>query len=179
MVQGEPAVGESGAAVKLNLGCADRYVEGWHNVDHEPCPHPRDETVDLTGPLPWPDGSIELVYAGHLLEHLTYEQCRTLLVGLRDLMVPGGQLMAIGPDMALVESLGTGDRHEVDELRHGGHRWQGDEHRWECTTALIEGLLRDADWLEVTDVGIANVALSWPVIDRVPQWQFAVSAVAP
>jgi predicted SAM-dependent methyltransferase len=170
---------EPDATVKLNLGCADRYVEEWHNVDHEPCPHPRDETVDLTGPLPWPPNSITYVYAGHILEHLTYEQCQKLLLRLRDQMVPGGQLMAVGPDMALVERLGAGDQHGLEELRHGGNRWPGDEHRWECTTVLVEELLRNAGWLEVTNVGIINVPMLWPVIDRVPEWQFAVSAVAP
>jgi len=176
VVAGEPAVDEPGAAVRLNLGCADRYVEGWHNVDHESCPHRRDETVDLTGPLPWPDHSITHAYAGHVLEHLTRDQCLKLLTDLRDRMVPGGQIMVVGPDIELAQRLGAGPWHTMDELRHGGKRWPGDEHQWECTAALVEQLLWDAGWLWVTDVGIVNVDPSWPVVDRVPLWQLAVSA---
>jgi len=106
--------------VKLNLGCADRYAEGWHNVDHEACPHRRDETVDLTGPLPWPDHSITHVYAGHVLEHLTRDQCLKLLTDLRDRMVPGGQIMVVGPDIELAQRMGAGPWHTMDELLHGG-----------------------------------------------------------
>jgi len=178
VVAGEPTVDEPGAAVRLNLGSADRYVEGWHNVDHEACPHRRDETVDLTGPLPWPDHSITHVYAGHVLEHLTRDQCLKLLTDLRDRMVPGGQIMVVGPDIELAQRLGAGPWHTMDELRHGGKRWPGDEHQWECTAALVEQLLWDAGWSWVMDVGIINVDPSWPVVDRVPLWQLAVSATA-
>lgn len=164
--------------MRLNLGSGDWYIEGWHNIDHQGSPHKRDETIDLTGDLPWPDHSISEVYAGHVLEHLTVDQCRALLAGLRRRMVPGGRIMVVGPDMDLVERLGPGSAHRIDELRHGGCRWLGDQHQWECTTADVMALLRTAGWSEVTDVGIRNVDPSWPVVDRVPQWQLAVSATA-
>lgn len=164
--------------MRLNLGCGDAYAHGWHNVDQRDCPWRRDETVDLTGPLPWAERSVVLAYAGHVLEHLTPDQCLSLLTGLRRCMVPDGRVLVVGPDLDLVAKLGTGPFHTLDEVRHGGCRWPGDEHRWECTTAAVMDLLTGAGWVDVTDVGIANVPVCWPVVDRAPRWQLAVGALA-
>lgn len=162
----------------VNLGSGDWYQHGWHNVDHALSPHRRDETVDLAGELPWPPGSITDVYAGHVLEHLTREQCAKLLAELRPLMVPGGRIMVVGPDLDKARALGIGPSHTLDELRFGSNRWPGDLHQWECTTARVMDLLSAAGWSDVTDVGINQVDPLWPVVDREPQWQLAVSAVA-
>jgi SAM-dependent methyltransferase len=55
--------------LKLNLGCGGKYQDGWVNVDSEPTENP-DVCVDLTKPWPWPDSSVDEVFASHLLEHL-------------------------------------------------------------------------------------------------------------
>lgn len=164
--------------MKLNLGCAEHYILGWYNVDHEPCPYGRDETVDLTRELPPSFRDVTHVYAGHVLEHLSLEQCRDLLVQLRGRMTPDGQIMVVGPDVELAQHACMGRWHSLDQIHHGAARWPGDEHRWDCTTALVTGLLTDAGWRDVTDVGIAHVDLFWPVADREPLWQLAVSALA-
>ncbi len=53
--------------MRLNLGAADRRVEGFISVDITP---PADELVDLAGPWPWPDSSIDGVLAYSIFEHL-------------------------------------------------------------------------------------------------------------
>lgn len=164
------------AVIYLNLGCGDAYVHGWVNVDHEDCPYKRDETLDLTGELPWTNVSV--AYLGHLLEHLTPPQCLGLLTGLCDRMVPGGMVMVVGPDVELAALYGTGPWHTMDQLRHGADRWGGDVHHWECTTAKVIELLVEAGWSDVTDVGIENVPPFWPVVDRRLRWQLAVGAHA-
>ena len=177
MVAGQSAVGGADSPViRLNLGSGNVYAPGWYNVDHNGCPHRRDETVDLTKPLPWPDGHIALAYAGHVLEHLTLPQCRDLLTDLRRCMIPGGALMVVGPDVEVARRIGTGDLHTMGELVEGSQRWPGDEHQWECTAQLVMDLLTETGWRDVKDVGIVNVAPYWPVADREPLWQLAVSA---
>lgn len=165
--------------MRLNLGCGDRYADGWHNVDFAGSPHRKDEEVDLrTSDLPWAPGSVELAYAGHVLEHLYVDEVLTLLRALRSCMSEQGELMVVGPDVILAQGMATAGTLDVtmDSLTNGGHRWHGDEHRWHCTTWGVEALLRAAGWRDVIRVGIANVDPIWPVADRRPQWQCAVSA---
>jgi predicted SAM-dependent methyltransferase len=160
----------------LNLGCGDRCAPGWHNVDHAGSPHHRDETVDLRGDLPWT--GVTHAYAGHLLEHLYVGQCLKLLRRLLGCMAPDGELMVVGPDLLLAQqmaALGTLDV-TMQSLTDGGCRWPGDEHRWHCTSLDVEEMLRVTGWREITRVGINGVPGVWPVADRRPQWQCAVSA---
>jgi hypothetical protein len=53
--------------MRLNLGCADRHLEGYVNTD---LVEPADERVDLNQPWPWPDSSVEEIVALDILEHL-------------------------------------------------------------------------------------------------------------
>jgi predicted SAM-dependent methyltransferase len=53
--------------MKLNLGAADRRIEGFISVDIAP---PADKIVDLAGPWPWPDSSVEEVLALDVCEHI-------------------------------------------------------------------------------------------------------------
>jgi hypothetical protein len=166
---------------KINLGCGDRHADGWVNVDHAGMPHRQDVSVDLTGELPWEPGSIGAVYAGHALEHLTQPHAQDLLARLLPLMVPGGQIMVVGPDLDLAVKMADpvgriGPDHMLDDLRFGADRWPGDQHLWLCTGPLVMSMLAVAGWGRVTDVKIAGVGQRWPVADRGPQWQCAIRA---
>lgn len=167
--------------LSLNLGCGDRYVDGWTNVDHG-SPHRKDLDVDLTGELPWEPGSVSRVYAGHLLEHLSIDDCAVLLDRLRVCMDPtGGVMVAVGPDLDVAERMvddGTFDftYHSLDSLRYGAGRWAGDVHLWETTGPLVAELFREASWPVVHAMTIAQLEGGWPVVDPVPQWQYAVRA---
>lgn len=165
--------------MRLNLGCGDRYADGWHNVDQLGCPHRMDQTVDLTGLLPSSWRMITHVYAGHILEHLFVGDVLELLSDLRDRMAaPGGQLMVVGPDVAVAQKMAEAGTLEVtmDSLVNGGHRWHGDEHRWQCTGPDVQALLWHTGWQNVTQLDLDLVPDFWPVADRGPRWQCAVSA---
>jgi hypothetical protein len=167
--------------MRLNLGCGDRYVDGWHNVDFG-YPDRIDERLDLDvdGPLPWT--GVTHIYAGHLFEHMWPHACHILAKALLDCADPGGcLLMAVGPDIPLAKQMiadGTFDAtyHSLESLIHGAHRWPGDEHRWETSGPLIHSMLRTAGWPVASDIGIGQVSQFWPVADRAPQWQYAVRA---
>lgn len=53
--------------MKLNLGCADRVLPGFIGVDIAP---PADVVTDLRARWPWPDSSVEEVFAADVFEHL-------------------------------------------------------------------------------------------------------------
>ena len=62
-----PYVEETDNSMRLNLGCAERHMTGYVNVDIAP---PADELVDLSGPWPWEDSSVEEVLAYDVIEHI-------------------------------------------------------------------------------------------------------------
>ncbi len=80
--------------MKLNLGAADRHVEGYLCIDIAPpacaaCGSSFDRTVDLGRAWPWPDSSIEEVLALDVAEHVgdvwaRFQQDGTPWLGNRD-----------------------------------------------------------------------------------------------
>lgn len=169
--------------LNLNLGCGDRYVGGWTNVDFGTT-HKVDERVDLTGDLPWAEGSVSRIFSGHLFEHLTQEQCLTLCKNLLRCADPAGCAMVIvGPDIDIAERMvneGTFDftYHSLDALKYGAGRWAGDEHQWFTTGPLVEKVIRDAGWPVVHLLKINELEGGWPVAERQWQWQYAIRAWA-
>ncbi len=85
---------------RLHLGCGDRRVEGWLDVDLSGSEH----DVDLAGGrLPWKDDQFEAVVAQHVVEHLElYGELVPLLVELRRVLAAGGELWLSTPDLARV-----------------------------------------------------------------------------
>ena len=74
-----------GGGVKLNLGACDRALPDYRSVDIAP---PADEIADLTKAWPWPDSSIEAVYAHDVFEHLPDK--RHTMNELYRVLEPGG-----------------------------------------------------------------------------------------
>lgn len=79
-------------SVRLNLGCCDRHMAGYVNVDIHP---PADEIVDLSQPWPWPDNSVAEIVAHDVFEHLP-DKRHTINEAWRVLQ-PGGILNLIVP----------------------------------------------------------------------------------
>lgn len=171
--------------MNINLGCGDRYVDGWVNVDLPDMPHRVDQRVDITSELPWRENSIDCVYAGHVLEHLHKDDAYQLVARLLPLMKPYGAIMLVGPDVEVAAQLfnnvpNAPDQFGVtlDALRYGAGRWCGDVHLWECTVHVLEDMLNRAGWDSVTPMNMDEVAVNWPVADPRPKWQCAVGAIA-
>lgn len=138
-------------ALRLHLGCGDVTPDGWLNVDAAlgarlaKLPPLRrllralgafrldwspDILIhDLRRPFPWPDASAEAIYSSHTLEHLTREQGQRFLRECARVLVPGGVVRIMVPDLGvllsdyekgafpateLVERLGVGYEHPSD-----------------------------------------------------------------
>jgi len=92
----------AGAPVRLNIGAGDfplPAADGWVNVDAIPTLAGADLCLDVTAhALPFADGEVAEVYAGHFLEHLTREQVPAFLAEVRRVLVPGGRFGVVVPD---------------------------------------------------------------------------------
>lgn len=83
---------------KIHLGCGNRKVEGWLNVDLR---HVADYSLDLSvGYLPWQDNSFNVAVSQHLVEHLDMKSELIPLLGeLHRTLKPGGEVWITTPDI--------------------------------------------------------------------------------
>jgi predicted SAM-dependent methyltransferase len=95
---------------KLNVGCGSVRFEGWVNLDENPRLPTVDLVWDLRRGLPVADGSCELIYCEHLLEHLRVEDgLRFLRACWRALRV-GGLLRVAMPSLDFLLEQATPER---------------------------------------------------------------------
>jgi Glycosyl transferase family 2/Methyltransferase domain len=78
--------------LKLNLGCSDRHLPGYVNVD---VVMPADFLVDLSRRWPWEDSSVDEIVAEDIIEHLQYKI--TTMNELWRVLKPGGRVRIAVP----------------------------------------------------------------------------------
>lgn len=92
--------------VRLHLGCGPEKREGWINIDTQSEVKP--DIVSSVDKLPmFYEGSVDVIEANHLFEHLTYDQALSALVEWSRILKPGGELFLEMPDLdACIRMLG-------------------------------------------------------------------------
>ncbi len=84
--------------IRLELGAGYRKIAGWTTVDNNGmC----DITMTLRDKLPFPDGSIEEIYASHILEHFHHPELMFILSECHRVLRFGGKIRIVVPDAAL------------------------------------------------------------------------------
>jgi SAM-dependent methyltransferase len=131
---------------KIHLGCGINAPKGWVNVDgswnawlakygkireilrklgiiHDGCFNilwsPDIIIHDVRKSLPFPDNSAEAIYASHLLEHLYLEQEEFLLKECFRVLMPGGVLRIVVPDLRAIieEYMGKRELEAADNIK--------------------------------------------------------------
>ena len=89
--------------MKLHLGSGKRYIPGFIHVDL--CDMPHIDYRHSVDSLPmFQDGTVELIYASHVLEYFDRQQIVGVLAEWHRVLMPGGVLRLAVPDFkALVE----------------------------------------------------------------------------
>lgn len=160
------------ALPNINVGCGEFPAVGYVNVDITDVGGPKPDIIASVLDLPFTTGSVQKIYAGHVLEHVSLDDMETALDELKRVLVKTGTLVIVGPDLDRARK----DFPEVlPDILHGAHRWEGDEHTWESTEASTNALLEDNGW-NTRIVPIESSELDeWPVVSRIG-WQFAIIA---
>lgn len=143
--------------VKLNLGCGDRKIHGFINIDAREEVNP-DAVVDVTK-IHDSYKNVDLIYACHVLEHFPnkpFEFQKTtymeVLASWYKSLKPGGILRLAVPDFrAICEHYFThDDLQPLYRLLYGGQKYDFDFHYhiWDYSSLCRD--LRDIGFKEVT-----------------------------
>jgi predicted SAM-dependent methyltransferase len=164
---------------KLHLGCGPKEIPGWFHVDALEFPH-----VGHRGPVEdlsfIADGSVELIYASHVLEHFGRRTYMQALTEWRRVLVPGGVLRLAVPDFAAAARLYVegGLPRGIEDVRglvSGGQRDAYDFHGMifdeaDLTRALIEAgfaHVRRWDWRTTEHAGMDDYSQAYlPHMDK-------------
>jgi GT2 family glycosyltransferase/predicted SAM-dependent methyltransferase/cytochrome c-type biogenesis protein CcmH/NrfG len=93
--------------VLLNIGCGNKKLAGFTNVDMEPG---ADIQLDVTKGLPFDNNSVHAIFSEHFFEHITQAQGGQFLRECRRVLVPGGVCRIATPDLdALINEYTSND----------------------------------------------------------------------
>ena len=87
--------------VLVNIGCGSVWHPDWVNLDVRPVSSGV-QAWHADGRLPFGDGSVDGCYASHLLEHLSREGARRLLLECLRVLRSGGVLRLVVPDLEAI-----------------------------------------------------------------------------
>jgi predicted SAM-dependent methyltransferase len=105
--------------VKVNFGSGQYPFMDWTNVDLDPAaPHAvhMDAIAFLNEQA---DNTVAEIYGGHFFEHLTHEQAQDFLAEAFRVLVPGGRLGLVVPDMREVLARYVMQTDDEAEYPHG------------------------------------------------------------
>ena len=84
-----------GWLTRLNVGAGGYAMPGWTNIDSSP--NSAADVIASVPPLLWADESVDEVYAGHFLEHLSKDTGAEFLRECYRVLKPGGRLGIVVP----------------------------------------------------------------------------------
>jgi len=122
----------------LNLGCGERFHADWVNLDIRPA-GPAVQQWDLARELPFPDGSFDVVYHSHLLEHLSKSNGARLLRECFRVLRSGGVIRVAVPDLERIARLYL----EVLDKSLAGDRASQGRYDW-MVLEMYDQAVRDA-----------------------------------
>jgi predicted SAM-dependent methyltransferase len=163
--------------VKLNLGCGGWKIDGFINIDASDWCEP--DVVANVLALPYENESADIIYAGHLIEHLEVEELYGALKHWRDILKPGGVLYLTFPDFEKAFEMwenGWANWKEVNGVVFGMERPQeGGEyvyHRQLTSIATVKPFLNNL-------FGSCTVEEECEYIVARVYWQSTLKAVKP
>ena len=132
--------------LRLNLGSGHVPREGFVNVDARKL-----DGVDVVADvrkLPFEPGTVEEIYSSHLVEHFPIEELRrVVLPHWRDLLRPGGRLVAVIPDAETMIHEAAEGRMPFDDFQRvtfGDQEYDGDFHFSMFTPDSLSALFTEA-----------------------------------
>jgi predicted SAM-dependent methyltransferase len=195
-----------GRSRRLHCGCGEVLLEGWINADLQRSPlqlrqgRRPDLFANLARDLPFPKGSLDHIYSNNFLEHLTREEAVSHLQASLRVLVPGGRIRIVVPDIApYAHAYSAGDSDFFSRLRATSNHWprwtepadylativhgskeRGWVHRWAWDSDSLAAVIGEVGFVDVKRYPINESAdATLAGVDREPFAVFALEAIKP
>jgi len=137
--------------VKINLGSGHWKLEDWVNVDIDRESQP-DVCANLAGGLPFANGVARLMHTEDFIDQLELEQAAEFLRECHRILIPGGVLRVLTPDMRKLAQLYLDDP-QLFESYDRFTRWQLD-----YMLPFFSDLLEPEGYAEAVDFIVSDLA---------------------
>lgn len=138
-------IAEMGSTIRVNVGCGEKPLDGYVNVDTRALPG-----VDVLADahrLPFEPGTLDELASEHLVEHFREHHARSrLLPYWKSLVRPTGRVRIVCPNWAaMLERLQNGRMtlHEFKLVTFGWQDYENDDHFAMYTPETLRELLAD------------------------------------
>jgi predicted SAM-dependent methyltransferase len=91
--------------VKVHVGCGDNLLDAWLNTDLSEMNRGGVVYLDATQPLPFENGTVDLVFSEHMIEHLGYQEGVGFLNECYRVLKPGGVCRIATPTFEFLNEL--------------------------------------------------------------------------
>lgn len=137
-------------SLKLHLGCGDKYIDGYINIDIRPM-----EAVDKVDNIKYlrsfKKDSVDVIYSASVLEHFIRWEYKNALRRWHEILKPGGILRVGVPDFEAIVNYynKTNDLEAVMGLLYGGQDYDQNFHYccWD-----FKRLKEDLEYLGFKDI---------------------------
>jgi 2-polyprenyl-3-methyl-5-hydroxy-6-metoxy-1,4-benzoquinol methylase len=153
---------EKDKKIKVNIGCRTKPLPTYINVDIDPDNELADRIDNGFELNTFEDGSIDLIEAVHMFEHLSYEESSTALEVWHRKLKMGGTLRLSVPDLTKLSALLllTDEKRLVRSSLYGSQR--GDQWDYHKNGHTRSSLTKDLEHHGFKDVREWSWQETWP-----------------
>jgi hypothetical protein len=139
-----------GANLRLHLGCGQKRLPGFINIDHNYSP--ATDYVGDIATLPCPPRSVARIETYHVVEHIPITSVDSVLGSWLRMLKPGGVLVIECPDFdADIRDLLAGNADRMYSI-FGRQRFLGDAHHWGYSASSLSDLLSRAGYVDIASM---------------------------
>ncbi|MHB8527711.1 MAG: class I SAM-dependent methyltransferase [Candidatus Acidiferrales bacterium] len=102
----------------VNLGCGQRFHPDWENLDFAPV-SAAVRACDLQKGIPFPDGTFDVVYHSHVLEHFPKQFAPSFLRECHRVLKSGGVIRVAIPDLETIARIYLEALHKASSNQPG------------------------------------------------------------
>lgn len=163
----------NGDGIRLNLGCGKFKLKGFTNIDLLDRVEP-DLKADICH-LPYDAGTVDEIYAGHVLEHFPFSAGMHALHYWHSLLRDGGRISISVPDYDVlarryVENPGAEQLQELNDIYiYSEH--QESHHHYMYSGPLLEKVMREVGFSD-----LVRMPQDHPYFPMAVDWQIGITA---